>query len=51
MKRKGGFYNYILVLPCILLSCLTTVIIVLIACQNPILIIMFSNEGIVLVAA
>ena len=26
MKRKGGFYNYILVLPCILLSCLTTVI-------------------------
>lgn len=25
MKRKGGFYNYILVLPCVLLSCLTTV--------------------------
>ena len=26
MKRKGGFYNYILVLPCVLLSCLTTVL-------------------------
>lgn len=26
MKRKGGFYNYILVLPCILLSFLTTVL-------------------------
>jgi hypothetical protein len=25
MKRRGGFYNYILVLPCVLLSCLTTV--------------------------
>lgn len=26
MKRKGGFYSYILVLPCVLLSCLTTVL-------------------------
>ena len=26
MKRRGGFYNYILVLPCVLLSCLTTVL-------------------------
>ena len=26
MRRKGGFYNYILVLPCVLLSCLTSVI-------------------------
>ncbi|RNA00322.1 neuronal acetylcholine receptor subunit alpha-10-like isoform X2 [Brachionus plicatilis] len=26
MKRKGGFYNYILVLPCVLLSCLTTIL-------------------------
>jgi hypothetical protein len=26
MKRKGGFYNYILVLPCVLLSCLTVVL-------------------------
>lgn len=26
MKRKGGFYNYILVLPCVLLSALTTVL-------------------------
>jgi len=26
MKRKGGFYKYILVLPCILLSSLTTVL-------------------------
>lgn len=26
MRRKGGFYNYILVLPCVLLSALTTVL-------------------------
>lgn len=26
MKRKGGFYNYILVFPCFLLTCLTTVL-------------------------
>ncbi|KAL7668338.1 hypothetical protein ACOME3_009041 [Neoechinorhynchus agilis] len=26
MKRRGGFYNYILVLPCLLLSCLTMVL-------------------------
>ena len=25
IKRRGGFYNYILVLPCVLLSCLTMV--------------------------
>ncbi len=26
MRRKGGFYNYILIMPCFLLTCLTTVL-------------------------
>jgi hypothetical protein len=26
LERRGGFYNYILILPCVLLSCLTCIL-------------------------
>jgi hypothetical protein len=26
LQRRGGFYNYILILPCVLLSCLTCIL-------------------------
>ena len=34
LERRGGFYNYILILPCVLLSCLTCILFWLPVCDR-----------------